>query len=116
MLKKETNIEWEGIFKKMNEESFGKYNTMLVDKFTRLEDKMEDDRWIDLKNGETKKIKVKDAVVEIHDNIKEIKKTIQPLSDFTNLHLILKKYKLYWLLLVLLSGTALREIILFFIK
>ena len=112
------NENWRDDFKKMNEEMFGEHNTALVKKFTFLETEIEKNNTVTLNNGETKTVRLKDAVGQIHDDVYSIKNEIcnikgyiQPLIDFAKLHRLLKKYKLYYLLAFLFGGGVIREII-----
>jgi len=99
-----------------NAEEFGM--STLIKKFISLEDKFEQDRYVELGNGEKKKLLVKDAIGEMHDNMKDItskvskiESAIQPLTDFTKLHKIMSKYHLYRLLGILFSIAIIKEII-----
>jgi len=112
------NEDWRDDFRKMNEEMFGEHNTALVEKFTSLETKIKENNTVTLKNGEIKTVQLKDAVGQIYDDVKDVCKkvngiesVIQPLMDFTKLHRLLKKYKLYYLLAFLFGGGVIREII-----
>lgn len=66
------------------------------DKFSGVIGNYENDRWVELKNGERKRVLVKDAVAVMHDDIKSIKDTIEPIKDIQTVHTIFKKWKAYY--------------------
>jgi len=71
-------------------------NNSLFEQMEFLRKQQEDDRWVELKNGDLRKVLMKDAVSDMHDKINNICTYVQPLKDFSTVHSILKKWKFYW--------------------
>ena len=63
----------------------------------------EEDTTCDLINGSRKTVKIRDVIPEMHDDLKKIKSATEWLFDFSKLHYLLRKYKLYWVFLGLLG-------------
>jgi len=98
--------EMQKYLKDMNKDLLDKIeaNRIAVTKqYGDLKDQHEKDSHVTLMNGDKRTIKTNEAVAEMHNDLKEIKIAVEPLFDFVTLHRISKKYKLYWLLGLLLS-------------
>ena len=107
--------ELKEIFNKMSQEEFGIY---IDGKFDKLQNKIEinkriaeNDRWIKVTNGSIRKQLLKDYVAEMGNDIKQIKDDISPLREFSIMHRSMKKFKIYWIMGILLSGAIIKEII-----
>ncbi len=81
------------------------------------------DNEVKVVNGSERTLKVKQLVSELHTNSKhvnseleDIKKTILFLTDFSKLHYLLKKYKLYYIIIAIAAmgiyGVNFKELIL----
>lgn len=74
-----------------------------MEEILKLRAEAEDDRWVWLRNGETRKIKVKEVVSILHSDMKQVKSDVNDIkdateifTDITKVHKILKKYKVYY--------------------
>ena len=80
-----------------------------IKKQYRLE--REEDRWVEVRNGRTKKMLIKDVVANTHDAVCEIKQDMQILRDFKGFFSFMKKYKGWYVvglvLMVLASALGL---------
>lgn len=73
---------------------------------------LEKDQFVDVSNGSKRIVKVRDLTVEQHadikvmnNNVDTIKTAVQPILDFNQVHITFKKYKIYWLLSILIPGS-----------
>ncbi len=97
--------------KRLSNETFRRIGNDLYD--------LKNDNEVDVINGSKRTMKVKELVHEMHTDIKGIKSEIQGMSsevesikstitfliDFSKLHHLMKKYKLYWIIgLIILIG------------
>ncbi|RJP64394.1 MAG: hypothetical protein C4539_14540 [Ignavibacteriales bacterium] len=80
------------------------------------------DNIVEVVNGKQRTLKVKELVSELHADSKyikkeldDIKRTILFLIDFSKLHYLLKKYKLYYIIIavtvVAIGGVSLKDLI-----
>lgn len=58
---------------------------------------------VTIRNSDAREIHISDLTVELYNDMKEVRKAVQPITDFQKLHEILKKYKIYWIIGTLLS-------------
>ena len=63
----------------------------------------EEDRWVEVKNGETKKLLLKEVVAHTHDRVMDIKEDTQILRDFAGFFGFMKKYKGWYILGIIIS-------------
>lgn len=101
--------------RKLSNETFKNIGENLYD--------LKSDNLVEVENGSKRTLKVKELVSELHTNSKhvnseleDIKKTILFLTDFSKLHYLLKKYKLYYIILAIIAveffGMNLKELFL----
>ena len=64
-----------------------------------------EDRWVDVKNGENKKMLMKEVVANTHDAVVDIRKDTQILRDFSGFFHLMRKYHLWWVVGIVLSIT-----------
>ena len=76
---------------------------VVMGKYKELELQHESDSHVTLINGDRRRVKTNIAVAEMHDDIKSIKSATEWLFDFAKLHILARKYKLYWLVFILFS-------------
>ena len=69
----------------------------------------EEDRWVEVKNGRSKKMLLKEVAANTHDAVCEIKEDIQPIRDINGFFAFMKKYKL-WYVVGLMVGYILASI------
>jgi hypothetical protein len=79
---------------------------MLIDGKEQYEIEREEDRYVEVGNGEKEKKLVTNVVADTHDAVIEIKEDTQILRDFMWFHKFMCKYKGYWVLGVLLVALA----------
>ena len=63
----------------------------------------EEDRWVEVKNGETKKLLLKEVVAHTHDRVMDIKEDTQILRDFAGFFGFMRKYKGWYILGIIIS-------------
>lgn len=91
------------------------------DRFNKIEDKLDEAVYVNLTNGDGKRVKVANIIPKMHKDILsirtdlvEIKEVIEFLSDFKKLHKLLKKYKIYYIITIttlLIMGLGVKDII-----
>ena len=78
--------------------------------------KLEESLYVEVRNGKVTKQHISQLALTTYDNVKkvqsdvidlqrditEIKATVQVLNDFNKIHIIFKKYKIYWFGLALI--------------
>lgn len=77
-----------------------------IENLHRLRDDLEDSRWVTLKNGETKQHKITEIIPVMYTDLKDIKSATEPLIDANKVHQIFKKYKVYYLLGLVLTPAS----------
>ena len=58
--------------------------------------------WVTRVNGKTETIHISKLVLEDHERLKTVESNTAILADFNKVHSIFKKYKIYWVVAILL--------------
>lgn len=103
--------------------NFNSYQIDSTERFRGIEKRLEEATEVDLINGDGKKVKIAKIIPAMHKDIKDIKASIADLNDikkntmgllemvtdFSKVHFIFKKYKMYHAILlavIILSGMS----------
>ena len=98
---------------------FNAYKEVATQRFETLEEKINEACYVDLTNGDGKRIKTAKIIPAIYKDLQEIKQATELLVDFNKVHKIFKKYKFYHTMLAAISvfaGISVWDIIVEFIK
>ena len=83
---------------------FNAYKKIATERFEKIEKKLDDAVFVNLQNGDGQNVKVANILPKIYSDLKEVKQATEFLVDFAKLHTIFKKYKIYWITIILFSG------------
>lgn len=100
--------------------NFNEYRENANRRFDKLEEAIDEARYVDLINGDGNKVKTAKIIPTMHKDIKEIKTVVADLlqnrsdtkealeivSDFSKLHRIFKKYKFYYVMAIMIGVFA----------
>jgi len=81
-------------------------NCQLIHKqnYENLKSQIEENRYVNLQNGDGKRMLVANIIPKMHNDLQSIKEATEFLVDFSKLHKIFKKYYIYWITVVTFSG------------
>lgn len=100
--------------------SFNEYKRVSTERFEKIEAKLDDAVFVNFENGDGQRMKVANILPKMHKDLKDIKGTIAELNeikqatggaldmiiDFSRVHTIFKKYKIYQTILLALGFLA----------
>jgi uncharacterized membrane protein YdfJ with MMPL/SSD domain len=109
--------------------NFDAYKKVASERFDKLQESIEDARYVDLKNGDGNRVKVSKIIPDMKKDIDKIKNAIidipdikestEFLRDFKKVHKIFKQYRLYHTAIVLIGiivGNSAKSLIIDLIK
>lgn len=78
--------------------------TIHRENYEKLKAQMEENRYVNLENGDGKRMLIANVIPKIYNDLQSIKGATEFLVDFSKLHKIFKKYYVYWIVTVTFTG------------